>query len=162
MAKFTKLNIGGSVASSGGRAWKKLSAESAEEEVTLEGTWAIHSTISSIVPINEITSVKYNASPKLYKTFSGLTGTRTRDGTSYVYEFDEISCVSVYNNGGNYGNMTFNKNGGGMFSYVFYPNNNYNCPVADNDIITIIGYSNSKEHYDELLAWLKANATKTA
>lgn len=30
MAKFTKLNIGDTVASSGGRVWKKLSAESAE------------------------------------------------------------------------------------------------------------------------------------
>lgn len=30
MTKFTKLNIGDSVASSGGRVWKKLSAESAE------------------------------------------------------------------------------------------------------------------------------------
>lgn len=40
MAKFTKLNIGDSVASSGGRVWKKLSAE---EEVTLEGTWLVNS-----------------------------------------------------------------------------------------------------------------------
>lgn len=32
MAKFTKLNIGDSVASSGGRVWKKLSTESGEED----------------------------------------------------------------------------------------------------------------------------------
>lgn len=30
MAKFTKLNIGDTVASGSGRAWKKLSVESAE------------------------------------------------------------------------------------------------------------------------------------
>lgn len=34
MAKFTKLNIGDIVASSGGRVWKKLSAESAKATIT--------------------------------------------------------------------------------------------------------------------------------
>lgn len=34
MAKFTKLNIGDTVASGGGRVWKKLSAESAKATIT--------------------------------------------------------------------------------------------------------------------------------
>ena len=38
--KFTKLNIGDAVASSGGRVWKKLSVESAESLIsfTIDGT----------------------------------------------------------------------------------------------------------------------------
>lgn len=40
MAKFTKLNIGDSVASSGGRVWKKLSAESVNV-ADLIGTWTL-------------------------------------------------------------------------------------------------------------------------
>lgn len=39
MAKFTKLNIGEAVAASGGRAWKRLSTESATTNIsfTIEG-----------------------------------------------------------------------------------------------------------------------------
>ena len=44
MAKFTKLNIGDSVASSGGRAWKKLSAEPPIDYNTLVGTWIMNGT----------------------------------------------------------------------------------------------------------------------
>lgn len=39
MVKFTKLNIGDSVASSNSRVWKKLSAESTGAQDELAGTW---------------------------------------------------------------------------------------------------------------------------
>lgn len=45
MAKFTKLNIGDAVASSGGRVWKKLSVESAEEVKDPIGTWLVKEAI---------------------------------------------------------------------------------------------------------------------
>ena len=41
MAKFTKLNIGDIVASSGGRVWTRLSTGSAEPQDELAGTWFI-------------------------------------------------------------------------------------------------------------------------
>lgn len=55
MAKFTKLNIGDSVASSGGRVWKKLSVESAEEE-SIVGTWVFNNEI--VAPQNMIDIIK--------------------------------------------------------------------------------------------------------
>ena len=46
MAKFTKLNIGEAVASSGGRVWKKLSAESEVVEDELAGTWVFNDVLN--------------------------------------------------------------------------------------------------------------------
>ncbi len=45
MAKFTKLNIGDAVASSGGKAFKRLSAESEAVADELAGTWVFNDTV---------------------------------------------------------------------------------------------------------------------
>lgn len=81
MAKFTKLNIGDAVASSGGRVWKKLSAESAEEVKDPIGTWLVKETIPTDLADLNITSeygvkgkFKYASNNGLYDTALSLGG----------------------------------------------------------------------------------------
>lgn len=47
--KFTRLYIGDTVASSGGRVWKKLSAEAQDE---LAGTWVFNNSLSGAIDSN--------------------------------------------------------------------------------------------------------------
>ena len=81
MAKFTKLNIGDAVASSGGRVWKKLSAESAEEVKDPIGTWLVKEAIPTDLANLNITSeygvkgtFKYANNSGLYNTALNFKG----------------------------------------------------------------------------------------
>jgi hypothetical protein len=84
--KFTKLNIGDAVASSGGRAWKKLSAESGgglpAVGTSLEDcTWEQISAISAAGKAEEYFKVGDTKSVYL----KGTVGTIELDTTLYVY-----------------------------------------------------------------------------
>lgn len=86
MAKFTKLNIGDAVASSGGRVWKKLSVESGGElpavGTSLEDcTWEQISAISAAGKGEEYFKVGDTKSVYL----KGTVGTVELDTTLYVY-----------------------------------------------------------------------------
>lgn len=169
MAKFTKLNIGDAVASSGGRVWKKLSVESAEVQDELQGTWMLNTTL--------ITTSNLNGDYKLDGTFNALVSTTDSALTSYpLYQIrvngsSTASTLIVYggvfveSKGAYCPNISFNS-GNGKFrmtdkkgvSTAFLDNtdNRY----YDARIFTITSKLSEVSNGDKLLAWLKTNATK--
>lgn len=160
MAKFTKLNIGDAVASSGGRVWKKLSAESAEDN-SIVGTWVFNPTASltdltadmwgvystsSIAQSVYIAEVNHNGNLRKVTcnqalTTGGITGYR---GIVLTY-----SNVNVAYNSFSYRSVgsTYSINAATLpnCSITFYE------IVETDDRIVING---------DFIAWLKANATK--
>ena len=179
MAKFTKLNIGDSVASSGGRAWKKLSAESAEVQDELAGTWVLNETLNYYTP-----PINFNV--------SGNFNTVNSSGDIIP---KELKVISLYKYGSSYfactiGTVAQGVNVSGEDRFVFY---DYRTTIDDVKYSTgkIDGYSSEYGAFynnveassekgislrtftitsklaevvdgDILLGWLKANATKTA
>lgn len=102
MAKFTKLNIGESVASSGGRVWKKLSAESAVVEETIAekliGEWYLNAGLT-LARLTD--SFMYKGIQGWY-TYSNTAGYRRFSSLSIALSSDK-SYISVYNLSGTVG-----------------------------------------------------------
>lgn len=86
MAKFTKLNIGDAVASSGGRVWKKLSAEIPIDYNTIVGTWVFNNTIvvGSMTQNTKITNFDDGLCKVNGEIYESLYGIASADGTSSI------------------------------------------------------------------------------
>jgi hypothetical protein len=86
MAKFTKLNIGDSVASSGGRAWKKLSAESG----LTDGNYLTFSSPNSFtLKVGDNTkhwdgTLEYSTDTSTWNTWDGTTALSADNGKLYM------------------------------------------------------------------------------
>lgn len=136
MAKFTKLNIDDSVASSGGRVWKKLSAESAEVQDELQGTWVFNVFVST------------NAEREFLFNF-------TSNGVDYYGLKTYIDLSKSY--------MAYKKSNG-VYSDVYNFNEDMGGPETwTNDAYKTISITSKLSEVsdgDDLLSWLKANATK--
>lgn len=205
MAKLTKLNIGDSVASGGGRAWKKLSAKPPEPEITsIEGTWVLKSSI-----------LRTMGSPNGEMMTSGIN-TSNITGSMYVYDQTAGRMIStpiqliLIGSATDFGNTSANRTlfrllsnskytkpyytkeiffetaVGHYISEVYwsssgnkisrlYSGANWTGETAKNSIFdiesengvlmrtfTITNVNLSTDEYNLILAWLKANATKTA
>lgn len=176
MAKFTKLNIGDSVASSGGRVWKKLSAESAED-VTLEGTWVFN----SLLDYDDVATTWY-----VDGYFYGIDET----GATHYYPLKRIRLNTGQGVFGTWNRLQFYNNsklvGGEKYcyttnylagdgsnyweSYVILRNdeNTGGTELASRNVLddavfrNVIITSKLSEvtNGDTLLTWLNANATK--
>lgn len=177
MAKFTKLNIGDSVASSGGRVWKKLSAESTEVQDELSGTWVFNQRLdyddgiydhtwlvdgnfygiddSRVIveyPLKRIRLIGYADGNRRLQYYSNSA---IVDDVAYCYNTNYLWLVS------------------GDIAWESYLKIRYSgdtdttelavLDVADNDIcrqIIITSKLSEVTNGDTLLTWLKANATK--
>lgn len=163
MAKFTKLNIGEAVASSGGRVWKKLSAESAEVQDELSGTWLLNPTVKG--------SGSSGHYYYLNGSFKGKSGSSLQEYPLlkvWIGKSTELFGIFILFNGedGNYSStrfynsaskVEFRNQAGDISSAV--------ATTADGiqgRTFTITSTVNDIENGSELLEWLKANATKTA
>ena len=91
MAKFTKLNIGAAVASSGGRAWKKLSVESATDD-SIVGTWTYNGTAE------DFPGVKGDVYIGSYSPLTSPCGTYTwSSGSRDIYSSNKLNeSANVY------------------------------------------------------------------
>lgn len=167
MAKFTKLNIGDSVASGSGRVFKKLSAESEEVQDELSGTWVfndiVNSPLSSDIPFSSA-SIPVGATTRSTVYLYGFSVNFECAGVAY----DEI----VFNNYGKVDNWNY------LFSYylndvkmvnayTFFSasysekTQDINTWVVDTrKTINITSTLADVTNGDALLTWLKANATK--
>lgn len=177
MAKFTKLNIGDSVASGGGRVWRKLSAESAQEE--LLGTWVLNSSIDSST--NPTSNYDFDVNGVFNYPFSTST-----------YEAKTLSRIGLYANSGNafllangssiveglsqniYLN-NYSQSNGKYFTSRYVKSNKwvYSCDEKGLSFLTsatgikVRTFTITSHNIDAdaalvLLTWLEANATKTA
>lgn len=149
MAKFTKLNIGDSVASGGGRAWKKLSAESAEpEDTSIVGTWVFNSVVSNPA----VSSVV----PVIYSDTSS---------SEYLWKFNNsnsyrLRCNAIFENSGVYCGVVFRANGTETHRYSSWGTSSYASYAGKT--LEIYEAINNVTVDDLFISWLKANATKTA
>lgn len=161
MAKFTKLNIGDSVASSGGRVWKKLSAESAEVQDELAGTWVFNEQITMPYTISGTSAKKLG-----YYSFSnsfglGATGYVSNGAWScIVFQRASTSKINfslsdLYSVSSIYYNIKSNKwyyYDGSSPAYITIPKGTV---VSNVDLVS--GYE-----LPDFKTWLKANATKVS
>lgn len=131
MAKFTKLNIGDSVASSGGRVWKKLSAESAVVEDELAGTW-VFGDYPTVLSGDAVWYVNF---------------------TSNNENHDEITIQERPVGMWMWYNSTEVLTGGSMVDLPSWTSQAYKT-------ITITSKLSEVTNGSVLLTWLKANATK--
>jgi hypothetical protein len=134
MAKFTKLNIGDTVASGGGRVLKKLSAESAVVEDELAGTWLFNDTLAW----EDFGShnVNFTSNSKTFTSISYGTDPDYMDSAALVYANDSET----------------------VYAYNFEYTNEWSNEAYKT--ITITSTLAEVTNGDELLTWLKANATK--
>lgn len=135
MAKFTKLNIGDAVASSGGRVWKKLSAESAEVQDELAGTWVFNEvpvgTSSGSYVVKEI-EMNFSSNGNTFDSFQFYQTTNST--VSWVHYFSGDVRTTAYE-----------KNSGWYSSYR---------------TIYITSKLSEVNNGSTWLDWLQANATK--
>lgn len=179
MAKFTKLNIGDSVASGGGRVWKKLSAESAEVQDELQGTWVLNETLNYYTPpINFNVSGNFNT----VNSSGDIISKELKVISLYKYSSSYFACTI--------GTVAQGVNVAGQDRFVFYDAKTsiagvnyskgkidgysseygsfYSNVVASSEkgislrTFTITSKLAEVVDGDILLGWLKANATKTA
>lgn len=131
MAKFTKLNIGDSVASGGGRVFKKLSVESEVVDDELVGTWVFNDTVNGIgLPaVQTIYNVNFTTNNAIYNQIGFMEGNRLK------IEDLAYNSTSVYNSTDGWIGEAYKT-------------------------ITITSKLSEVSDGDDLLAWLKANATK--
>lgn len=153
MAKFTKLNIGDTVASGGGRVFKKLSVESAVVEDELQGAWVLNDTITQF-------SYEFTAGPIEAKAFS-YDRSISRASGKYIGVVGGGGRVRIFST----------SSGGEIYPYFLThtsvdfwkwqtasANASYNRTGAP----TLVIYSKLSEvnNGEALLSWLKQNATK--
>ena len=145
---FTKLNIGDSVASSGGRVWKKLSAESAEATDELQGTWVFAAGVVTI-PVSSSSPVTYNVN------FTTADGAYTADSIKLVNTGEPYYSALAYE---------LHYCGGNLGDYIVYSARYSDANGvwhADHfRTITITSTLAEVTNGSALLGWLKANATK--
>lgn len=156
MAKFTKLNIGDAVASSGGRVWKKLSAESAVVDDELVGTWTFNSppTPVSAYDVKLLHSTAQDAETVvcILKSTSGSSysiSCGALKGTSY------IGLYTYKASGGAYGLAGFQSNHQQTNNILKFSNLSAITftSAINNDYITVT---------DTFRNWVKQYGTKTA
>ena len=138
MAKFTKLNIGDAVASSGGRVWKKLSAESGEVQDELAGTWVLPDYWYYPI-VGYSFDVSFTSNGNNYNTL---------DCTQSAYDSDDNLRPIVY-----YNSTAVYRNINGNYSDFVWTNQNYRT-------INITSKLSEVTDGDVLLAYLKDWATK--
>lgn len=161
MAKFTKLNIGDSVASGGGRAWKKLLTQLANVKDDLAGIWRI------------------NASP--LKVLSALAGTYTVSGafnaysssTGYPYS-TAIKSISIKTStfpalevvgSSTYTLINRYYDSGGTVHGTDTSNKSFSISSTSSKgkqlrLLVITSKLSEVTNGEKLLEWLQANATK--
>lgn len=84
---FTKLNLGDAVASSGGRVWKKLSAESAEEPDTNYLTFSSPNNFTIATRNSNKTwdgTIEYSTDANTWKTWNGVSTLSSANGFLYL------------------------------------------------------------------------------
>lgn len=181
MVKCTKLTIGEAVASSGGRVWKKLSAE---QEVTLEGTWILNTELVDVdypypddygSTIADISFVKVNydaengAESANYKRFYVYNPNVSVDH-SYerlnFYAFLSGETSTFYTNFYS-GSITYSKIA--LYTRTYSNGSIVSTTMADLDklsdaqrtvIIRNVQEAKTEKGYQNILAWFKANATQ--
>ena len=135
MAKFTKLNIGDIVASSGGRVWKKLSVESAEVQDELAGTWVF----------NDLLEIPDNF-------YGGFVFNFVSDNVQFTQFY--VKNWDMYN----YDSLSYYNDDTDTYLYNVYKSGVWTN--ASYKTITITSTLSEVTNGSALLAWLKENATK--
>lgn len=154
MAKFTKLNIGDSVASSGGRVWKKLSAESGVDVSAIVGTWKWNDTVDL--------SMIENGEPLIYSNtpITDTIGQFTNEN-NVKYQF---SCDQLWDTDGAYYGCRGLINDYGINLWFYRSSTssgvNFNGYSLSNNTIEIYPAILSCNVSEKFVACLKANATK--
>lgn len=175
MSKFTKLNIGDAVASSGGRVWKKLSVEPPIDYNTIVGTWVIN---EGDLNDSMLTATDVNTT-KILGTFYGLANANaevlteqklkwlqvSRSNQTYCYRTRNLAaqtppCTSILRKG---------KYSGNTFNAIYFTTNVNTKTItltAGTDgyeksrTLNITEADTSDSNVTVIHEWLKANATK--
>ena len=174
MAKFTKLNIGDSVASGGGRAWKKLSAEEPIDLSTIVGVWKLNNTIRSYNDSVEVVTDTWVQSGTwssgigsiTYPNGSGMLTATIKNFSIYCPSSTTVALVTINNTSPT------------TYPYITYTSTKVDCYpakgtnsagglIADYSMLREITFNeNALKIYapsqEKILKWLKANATKIA
>ena len=147
MAKFTKLNIGDSVASSGGRVWKKLSAESEVDNSDIIGTWVFNDTLTEFISADTTATAyfTFNSNDNTYKQLSQKPNALNQ----YYLEYssDGVSGDAPY----------------WFVSTVLWKKPLFQTIEITSEVSKVV--INGEEQTDGIalfIAWLQANATKIA
>lgn len=144
--KFTKLNIGYPVASSGKRALNKLCVES-EKKSSIVGTWVLNDTL--IVPESaSVIDLYFDFCAELKDLGNGKNEVLILDHLSLYYKNGIFE--KVY-----YGYMVGNT---GHVYPTYYPDSGFTSPEAKT--IYVRGFNSFTEDEDLVLTWLSDNATK--
>lgn len=173
MAKLTKLNIGDSVASGGGRVWKKLSDKAPEDFV---GTWVLNETLTKYEGTTFYIPENYSA----YGSIGKYTFLQ-RVGDPLVFSSADIRIIGLINDSSSYSLLIGNNTSATVSSVKAYTNLYYSgsthvvshdgyknpnlFPIAEADGVqlrTIEFYETALNYpdIDKIKEWIKLNGTK--
>lgn len=160
MAKFTKLNIGGTVASGSGRAWKKLSAEEPIVEDPLAGTWVLNTSLT-LPSSNVAFDASLEGSMYMYSIdntlYDGTIGSFSlRNDLYYIFELQGTNVPNSH--------FYSDKTSGDILCYNDMDETVTTSPSSNDGLLlrtfTITSKLSEVTNGDTLLAWLQVNATK--